>query len=176
MRRTLISIAVASQLVFASPVLATDSGSIPAEVTMDAPCITIDSGTLDYGTMRFGGVVHRTKGFTLCHGSGLAFIYGSATDATTSTPGGSGSWALVTTPPACPGPTPDLNKFDIFAAVTPNADPPSSGTLLSTSPAFLWSADPGTLTLWADLETPCEGSSGAGETMTFTIQLTTTFS
>jgi hypothetical protein len=81
----------------------------------------------------------------------------------------------VTSPVAC-APTPVLDRYNIFAGVSADAGGPSSNTYLGTAPARLYSAQPGALTLYTNLNTPCDGSSGAGQLMTFTIQLTASFS
>jgi hypothetical protein len=173
MRRVVVSLLlIVGQLLLVPTVSAANSGSIPAQVTMDAPCITIDSGTLDFGTKRFDQIGSLSKGFSLCHEVGNAYVYGSATNATST---GGALWTLVTTPVACV-PTGVPDKYDIFAGVSPDANPPTSNSQLGSSPSSLWNAGPGPLTLWPNIHLPCEGSSGAGETMTFTIQLTTSFS
>src|SRR6185436_18465193 len=80
----------------ASPTLAAEQATITAQITIDAPCLTVSTTSIDFGHLRFsiGGpnTSDRPLTYTNCS-TATVKVYGRATDATASG-GGSGQWSL----------------------------------------------------------------------------------
>jgi len=157
----------------AMPAFSADSGSVVATVAVTlppAPCITLSTGAVDFGTQSFSDpaaastpivdaspAVHVTSCSTAVEKLSL-----SASDATTI----SGAWHISSTPPnntcslgpnvyeALYGP-PGIKNF-FYGNPTPVAN---QGTL----------AVGGATDLIFSLRMPCRGSAGAGETATMTF-------
>lgn len=173
MRRTIVTFAILGSLITPTTAAATDNGTVEAQVTVAAPCITVGAG-LDYGTMRFStatgtgtsySVGGRTTSYSNCS-SQSQLIYARGTNAQSST--SDAIWELTRNTVSCPT---DLNKY----RVTAQTDEPIV-SLEHTDQLIDSAAAAGvTQTVTAGLTMPCSGSLGAGETMTYAIIVTATF-
>ena len=156
----------------AIPALGNPGGSIAATVTVSAPCITLGTNAIDFGTHNFStnSVDSFTNKFvnptyTDCSPSSEnVFVHGS--DATG---GGGAAWTLrdggINT---CPFGTNvytseiEDNLLNIIQVST--VDRTLATTTAGGSAAFIFI-----------LHMPCSGSSGAGQLMSFTYTLTASF-
>jgi hypothetical protein len=157
-----------SMAVGAAPAFTADNGSVTATVSMQAPaapCLTVDPSSLDYGTMDFAQYGEQPVAIASC-GSANQHTLVSATDAD----GPVGHW-LLTADYICPGP---VDRYSVRVNIFGVAQ------VWVTNDAALI-ADSGSPLVWApgespgaslSLYTPCAGSSGAGEAMTFTTTFT----
>jgi len=156
----------------AAPAAAADSGTVPGSVTAEAVvAFFLVDGTYEFGGQPFAtpnaaAAPHRSAtlaGLTNC-GSGTQDVFVRGTDAT-----GDGapaaSWALDPAVRSAPC------KLDSFGLGVSNPGLPAQAVSLLDS-AFL-SVLPGiSVDAAADLYMPCTGSSGGGETMTFSVVYT----
>jgi len=172
--RTLTALAssVILAAVMAGPTLAAGTGIVSAQITVDAPCLTLSTTSIDLGHAAFstGTPVARTQSVTYTSCSTTTErITARATDASSTT--GSAQWTLVTPTPICPDAGPD--KYAVIVLKLDNS-------YLSLSKAFdvmledLPGSGAGAYSR-AGLFMPCTGSSGSGETMSFQITYTATF-
>lgn len=151
------------------PTLAADIG---ATVTVAAPCVTVGPA-IDYGTHGFapsGSVPSPASGnstYANC-GSSTEQIAVQGTDATSTTSGSNANWTLQSQQPCQGVTTPDAFRVEIkdYAGVSLAL---SSSTAQVIDPALAGSSGDQTLSTY--LYMPCSGSSGAGETMQFTISV-----
>jgi hypothetical protein len=177
MRRILTLCAVAAIAAAAAvPSFGSDSGSIPASVVPATPCITIGTRAIDFGTLPFSPAsttnpttANATSSYTNC--SSAENVYFSGTDATSAT--SSAVWTLESTGSggaATCGFGPNVYKLGLGLAG-------AGGTFSVFKTAQLLESTPAgtTRNLNLALFMPCEGSSGAGERMSFQYLLTATF-
>jgi hypothetical protein len=159
----------------AAPMLAADSGSINAEVDVAAPCIVVDPGTLDFGTLPFSSndVLPSigAAGFSYLNcSSGAEIVFARGSDATGG--GGAVTWTLDGTPsmPAyCP--SAGLNTYVLgFSSSGGTHYLTTTQQQIETVPgnAYGTNGDMG-------LVMPCVGSDGLGTTMSLQILFTATF-
>lgn len=167
------SILVALGAFFASgiPVFGDTGGTVPATVTVPAAvCVTVDTTPISYGTLPFSpdgsaSVSNRSVGgVTSCStvNQDLAVAGANAT-------GNLGaSWDLVAAG-SCPGMGIDKFKHVI-------QDPDSSFLGLTTTGQILTLLSPSEVigSLTTDFIMPCQGSEGAGQTMSTSIIFTAT--
>ncbi len=160
---------------FPVPVFAATSGTISATVTVAAPCITVGP-SISYGTLLFapaGTTPSPTSGsssYTNCS-SAAEQVGATGSDATSTTAGSTAVWTLQDMQPCIT--TTALNAYRVEAKDYQQV----SVVLLSSTTALL---DPALApamqqTLDTYLYMPCSGSSGAGETMQFTVTATAFF-
>ena len=169
-RRPVLTVALAGVLLalLAPPALAAETGTVDATVTVASPCITVGD-PIDYGTLGFaptGSVPSPATGTTTYQNcsSEVEVVDALGTDAS----GTGASWTLQDQQP-CLGTT-DLNEYRVELKDWEQISFALSSTVARpVDPAFAVSAVPTTLTTY--LYMPCSGSSGAGLTMSFQIQL-----
>jgi len=179
MKRSLAALVAALVLGAPSAVLGESSGTVPAQVEVAAPCITIDApGSVDYGTLAFSTDPNSPRikrgspdlGFNNCGvGDEHVFVNGMDARDTFPTPDPpTAVWSLVG------GSTcPQLNQYRINVS-----QPTTTGTgiVLSNELQELEVLGAGAADQQStDLFMPCSGSDGAGKTMGFFITLTATF-
>ena len=179
-RGTGLLVAIGVFVASAVPAIGSDSGTITGTVTAAAPCITIGTDTVDFGTLPFstdpygsppGRIESRTlrdvSSYTNCSGAG-ASVYHRGTDAQSTTSstkwtlgdGGGGANTCF---------EPNVYKLAIWPQ-DGNAGfvVDKTNRLLETAPAGA------TRGLGVTLHMPCTGSSGAGENLAFQYILTAT--
>lgn len=148
------------------------AADIGATVTVAAPCVTVGPA-IDYGTHGFapnGSVPSPASGsstYANC-GSTSEQIAVQGTDADSTMPGSSAAWTLQSQQPCQGVTTPDKFRVEIkdYQQVSLAL---SSSTAQVIDPALADGSGDQTLTTY--LYMPCSGSSGAGETMQFTISV-----
>ena len=171
-----IAVAIAYFVLSASPLLGDDTGTINAQVKVGAPCLTLSTTAVDFGTIRFAtNDPSATSGnsspmYTVTNcGAASETLYVKGTDATSTT--SSVKWSLVDNiGPCAKGP----NYFGLRAV----EQFVGGGYVdLSTSAQALPTVMPGgaTRSHYIGFSWPCVGSGGAGETMTFQIGYTAAF-
>jgi hypothetical protein len=145
-----------------------DTSTVDAVVTMasTAVCLELSTSSIDFGTRRFGEVDQAASpsiDVTNCGGINEA-VLARATDATGP---GSSAWSLVDSG-SCAAGTLGTDAFRL-TLVYPAA--PGAAIPLSTAntPAIVSLAPGSTIEQEALLDTPCPGSSGAGEVMSMQI-------
>ena len=177
MRRILVTLAILVSLVSPATAAAADNGTVSAQVTVPAvaPCITVGD-PIDYGTVQFStpGDVNKTafgaSTYTSCSPDAQK-IYVRGTPATSASSDArwtlaQGSFFLCDTGP---------NVYGVLASDSPDGSR-SSVALHDSDQLMNPTAAPGTAyPLRTTLFMPCSGSTGAGETMTFSIILTASF-
>ncbi len=169
-----LAVAVALATVWASsaiPVLAADSGTVDAQVTVATPCIivsptTVDFGTLPFTTLAIQGYGARSIQLQNC-GTGPEQMYVRGTDATF---GSSTVWTLVAADPCSGG----LNEYFLRARDNSNTGP-FVGLTTTDQVLETVSAGSNALTNEIQLVMPCTGSDGVGQTVTFQAIFTATF-
>jgi hypothetical protein len=183
MRRYLLGavvLAAVAMVVTALPALSADSGTVAVSVTAQAPaapCLTVTPDSVDFGTLPFSTSTRSSAGSQnitadFCGTAAGQNLLASTTDAM----GAAGSWtprASSGSPlaPLCPA----TNQFYLLLAGG-STGPPL--VLTGTTAPFLTDAGSaavfpgGNKLLQLDLEMPCQGSSGAGETKTLTATFT----
>ena len=152
----------------ASPILASDNGTVDATVTVATPCISILTPTIDFGTLPFSaqdidGTGQYSVSYENC-GATTERIWAAGTDAT----GTSATWNLIdylTT--ACDQP---LNTYRIQVARDS-----ISANLTETAQALELLASSTGSYVGTTLFMPCSGSDGVGQVMSFQILFTATF-
>jgi hypothetical protein len=158
----------------ATPVFGDDTGAVAAHVTVATPCLLIQGPTsLDFGTATFstpgaasGNALYKNadEGSTLvnCTDAGES-VFARATDAT-----GGASWSLQPnlTNPCTAGP-------DKFSAMS--GDNMFSKFLSTANSTFTTLTGGENRPLSFAMYMPCQGSSGAGQTMSFAYIYTVTF-
>ena len=177
MRRLLLiaAAALATSSMAVLPAFGADTGTVPARVTVAAPCITVGpSAGVDFGTATFNATA--SQGAPLFAGSpsisvtscavANEILYVRGTDATSST--SSARWSLA----GCCTPAHDVYEVRVAS----NPGPPSNTVPLILSNRIFRNEVPGsTESLTAKLQMPLAGSSGVGQTMNMQIVFTATF-
>jgi hypothetical protein len=155
----------------AVPAGAEPSGTVDATITIEGPCVTVSTATVDFGAVGFSQSDANSEGST---GSFVATncssqnqdMYGSATDAVGSV---SGSWTLSQwdgSVLACDsGP-------DVFGAGLRFSRDGPQERWLSTSDSFLYYSTGDPQSFIPLVLMPCSGSSGVGETMMYSYTIT----
>jgi hypothetical protein len=171
-----IAVAVAYFVLSASPSLGDSVGTINATVTVSAPCITIETTSVDFGSMPFqsksipagGSLSLKTladaSSYTNCSGA-TEQVFERGTDAKSKS--STATWSLAATPvdPCLAGPD------QYVLGIGPNAQYSTT-----TTNQLLASATPNvTEKLSVSIRMPCIGSSGAAEQMSFQYVLTAAF-
>ena len=151
----------------AVPVFGAGNGSVNAQVTAAAaaaPCITVPSATVDFGTQPFNAAGNTNAAqaasimVTSCGTAGQNLL-ARGTDAT----GTGASWTL-TTAAMCPA-TPVLDQYNL--GLSPG------GSLATTDSVVRLMMGPGEpVTFSPTITMPCAGSSGAGQTMSMSYVFT----
>lgn len=170
-RRSLLTVVMAGLwAASAVPALASDSGTVEAQVTVATPCIIVTPASADFGTLPFSSPISLSQGLQPIQlqncGTAGEQLYTRGTDASV---GPTAIWALV--PATCTG---TLNQFALKAKDDSNTGP---NVDLTTTDQFLETVAGGgnALTNRIDLTMPCAGSDGIGETLTFQAIFTATF-
>jgi hypothetical protein len=157
----------------AGPVLAADTVTVDAQVSIVAPCITVSTTSIDFGQLSFSTQFPATStrdiSYANCSGA-EELVFARGTDATEAD-GGPATWLLTDPQNGCPDDGPNSYILDLLSS-----DGRSAQRLLTTDRQVdtVATGSSGLLDevkLWA----PCEGSDGAGETMSFQIIFTATF-
>jgi len=157
----------------AAPGLAADSGAVSAQVTVAAPCITVSTTAIDFGAQSLSTIAVKDLTYANC-GPVDEKIYGRATNAS----GNSASWTLdpaFVGGASCGSGSP-INKYALNSYQN-NNNSASGFTMLSTTDQLIetiaggatGSRDRVVITM------PCAGSSGVGQTMSFTLTFTATY-
>jgi hypothetical protein len=147
----------------ATPIHAGSSGNVDADVTVSAAaaCLEIDVTSVSFGTLGLGasGVATPNISVTNC-GDSAGTLLASGTDAT----GTNATWSLVDSTSTCAD-TLGVNNYHLGLTT----DVPGI-TWLGTANKELLSLPAGIgLVQDAEIRTACPGSSGAGTTMSMTI-------
>ena len=182
MRRAVVVCGVLAVLAFgasAVPVFGADSGSVNAQVTVQqapAACITVPTTTVDFGTRPFN-----PPGNSNTSSAAPITVTGCATGGNgqrllargTNAIGADASWEL-TTAPVCVADGAQVfrtNRFNLWLSGGPSGTVQLAATdsvvRPQMGPVEEFSASP-TITM------PCEGSSGAGQTMSMSYIFTAT--
>ena len=157
----------------AGPAVAADSATVDVDVTVATPCVLATTTSVSFGALPFTpeafsqtGSGNATIGYESCSGADESvFVHG--TDAS----GTGASWIL--SHDAFPCQNPELNLYHL--AIRSTHAPINFA--LSTTDQSLETAAAGA-TGAADrlqIQMPCVGADGAGETMSFHVVLTATF-
>lgn len=176
--KRLLSIAIvaaAALTAFAAsalPAFGDDSGTVNAQVTVDAPCITVGpTGGIDFGTLLLetsgrNGVPNGGVSFTNCSGQDeKIFVRGTG--------GSAASWNLDSTIDDCTS-----EALDNYSLLVQEQAQLATWQVILTETDRLASSGPfsaGEHPVDTFLYMPCTGSSGAGETMSFQIVFTASF-
>jgi hypothetical protein len=171
-----VALAMATPAVVASPVLGAEDGTVHATVTVGAPCLTLETTSVDFGTISFN--TPETNNFrqtdtlyvTNCSGTDANFLV-RGTDAISAT--SAATWSLYQGNfGACTlGPNAyRLTHWDLGGSIW-------WAFHLTTSDQIAKVGVPaaGQHPYRLDLLMPCSGSDGAGETMSFQAIFTATF-
>jgi hypothetical protein len=172
-----VALAVATPAVVASPALGAEDGTVHATVTVGAPCITLDTTSVDFGTVAFNSWRQTDTMFvTNCSGIPVDLLV-RGTDATSAT--STATWSLYQDSfvdqcaPYAVGPNhyrlSHLEIRDGAASVPPVHLANSDQTVREGVP------DAGQHAYKLHLLMPCTGSDGMGETMSFQAIFTATF-
>lgn len=152
----------------AGPILAADNGTVDAQVTVATPCVTINTPTIDFGTLPFssetlGGSGQKVINYANC-GDAAERIWAAGTNAT----GTSATWQLSNAiGSTCSVP---VNNYRLL--ITDGA----IAAVLSTAAQELELLDAEANNfVTTTLDMPCLGSDGAGQVMSFQILITATF-
>jgi hypothetical protein len=151
------------------PAAAASEEAVTGTVTVATPCITVGE-SLDFGSLRFSRpgesatAAFDNTSYTNCS-SGGEDIYVHGTKATSST--SAAEWNLTGTIVCNVGP----NYYRLGVGDS------NSGVNLSTSAQLLGANVAGGATdaVSVEINMPCSGSDGAGETMTFQVVFTASF-
>lgn len=150
----------------------TMAADIGATVTVAAPCVTVGPA-IDYGTRGFapsGSVPSPASGSSTYANCGTSpeQIAVQGTDAQSTTTGSFAAWTLQSQQPCQGVTTPDKFRVEVKDSQQISLAL-SSSTAQVIDPALADGSGDQTLTTY--LYMPCSGSSGAGETMQFTISV-----
>jgi hypothetical protein len=167
------AVAAAYFVLTAVPALGDNVGTVNAQVTVAAPCLTLSTTTLDFGTIRLvtnpttdvTGLTSSNYTITNC-GAASEKLYAKGTDATSTS--SNASWSLANNYSVC-------NLGPNYYGLGVGED---SGVVgLTKQSQALPTALPGggTKTYNNSISSPCVGSGGAGETMTMQIMYTVAF-
>jgi hypothetical protein len=158
----------------AGPVFGDDTGTVAAQVTAATPCLLIQGSTsIDFGTATFstpgptGNALFKNPGESTlvnCTDAGES-VFARATDAAGS---GGAAWSLEPnlTNPCTAGP-------DTFSAMA--ADSTGAKFLTTANSTFRTLSGGESRPIGFTMYMPCTGSSGAGQTMSFSYIYTVTF-
>lgn len=155
-------VALSVWLAASIPVFGEDNGTVPVSVTVEAEaCLLLQTTTINYGTQPFGGSSDRSVTFDSCT-SAVQEVFANGTDGT-----GGANWTIVGTGICGNG----LGTNQFKHAVQPIA---GGNLFLSTGPASLGilNGNATNVTLPTSFIMPCPGSSGAGQTVNTSIELT----
>jgi len=168
MRFAIIAMLLVSALLAPASTMATGEGTVSAQVTVAAPCVTVGPN-IDYGTKGFSTATVPSSStgvssYTNCSSEPeRIYVRGSNAVSTSST----ATWQVTGTDPCSVG----VNRY--YHGV---GDDTGGANLSTTDQLINPSAAAGaTKTLYATMTMPCSGSDGAGETMTFSIVVTASF-
>jgi hypothetical protein len=171
MRRSLVTLAILGSLLSPATAAATDNGTVSAEVTVVAPCITVGPN-IDYGTLPFntpGHTVMERKATSYTNCSGMAEkVYARGTAAVSAS--SDTTWQLAPGSGLCMLEPNHYGHRVIDQSINAGFWTTTTDNLLNSAVAA-----GATVGLATDLMMACSGSDGAGETMTFSIILTATF-
>jgi hypothetical protein len=169
----LVVAALLAMVFAAAPVSAAPSGDIDATITVEGPCITLPTVPIAFGSVGFSQATSNNQDSALPVTVGLCAsgqpqeLYARASDATGDL---TGAWALqywdgVTL--ICDGGT------DVFGAALALGSDPTTW-LSSTADALLGTTLKTQTSTFAapSVLMPCSGSTGVGETMTYTYTIT----
>ncbi len=156
-------------LLAAAPAGAAPTGDIDATVQVDGPCITVPSTTLNFGAKGFSTAATNSEaslasiGISPCTTQTMD-LYARVSDAAGS---GTGAWTVA------------WNGSGLVCSLGPDQFGAGVKGSLDLNPTWLGSTDTlvntGTAYLFYPyLMMPCSGSTGVGETMTFTYTFTAT--
>jgi hypothetical protein len=171
-----VALAVATPALATSPALGAEDGTVHATVTVGAPCITLDTTSVDFGTLSFNtpetNNFGQTPTLSVTNCSGIAVdLLVRGTDATSAT--SAASWSLYQgNVGACTlGPNAyRLTHWDLGGSIWWAFHLTNSDQIAKVGvPAA------GQHPYRLDLLMPCTGSDGAGETMSFQAIFTATF-
>ena len=167
-----VALLAASLLLVAIPAGAAPSGDVEATVTVEGPCVSVSATAVDFGAVGFSQSATNTEdtagSFTVTNcSSQQQDMYGAATDATGDV---AGSWTLNEwdeSALACTwGP-------DNFGAGLTQVGNSAEWWLSSTADTFMYVEAAASIgTIVPHVLMPCTGSSGVGETMTFSYTIT----
>jgi hypothetical protein len=155
--------AIGLWLAASMPVFGQDSGTVQVQVTVEAQsCLTLQTQTLNYGTLPLGGTGAGTLAISSCTPADQDLL-ASGTGGT-----GGASWSLVSTGTCGSGLQPNQFKHAISKLTGPpdhflTSTPTSIGTLEGNA---------SNAELLTTFVMPCAGSSGAGATINTSIVLT----
>lgn len=173
-RRVAISMATAALVGgLASPVLAADTQTVNAEVSLVAPCLTVSTLSVDFGPMLpevdgTSSLSFRPIRYSNCAAGGEQ-VFARGTNAIEV--GGPATWSLSGGGIACPDF--GVNRFRLFLMTAAEGLGSSLTTvdqLVDTVPA-----ESDGIRDQLILRAPCQGSDGVGSTMSFQIVFTATF-
>lgn len=178
LRRTALGLVLAGLWAgSALPVLAADSGTVEATVTVATPCLIVTPNQVDFGTLPFSAIAGplssgvESVSYTNCSEASQR-VYGRGTDAT----GGSGteafSWTLTSLPACGSVDNPVLNQYALVAADGVNPATPLS--LTDQQLEVVAGGAQGTVSMLG-LYMPCAGSDGVGAIVSFQAIFTATF-
>ena len=141
------------------------SGTVTADVTMaaSAACLELSSTSISFGTLGFGAEdVPATPSLTVTNcATASGTLLASATDAA----GTTASWTLVDSNATCA----DTLGVDTYRLNLQSADLAAPVSLGTTNKTVQTLAAGASTTHIPHIYTPCPGSSGDGETLTFQI-------
>jgi hypothetical protein len=154
----------------AVPAFSQDNGTVPATVTVAAPCLTVSQTTaVDYGVVGFNNAASASLGtVTNCSTGSAQSLRVRGTDATST---GSTTWQLGGSNCA----TPTLNTYEHRLSLDNGTA--LNGRYLSTTDYVVPTSMPASASWSASgmLEMPCSGSDGQGKTYNFSVIFTATF-
>lgn len=157
-------LALAAIAVGAQPAFGDDVGTVSAQVSVAAPCLQVTPGQLDFGTLGFSqsnaNLTAGTRPVTATNCGSAAHLLGHGSNATSN----GTTWTLDPT-----GDTicPDLNRYGQRIDTGPVSIPLTTQDRTLRDLAAAEAAS-----LNAIVVMPCAGSSGAGQTMTFSYVFT----
>lgn len=169
-----MALSLLSLMLFIAPVGAAPSGTVDATITVEGPCITLPTIPIDFGPVGFSQIASNTVDIAgsffvaNCASGQTQEIYAQASAASGS---GTGAWTV--------------NQWDgsalmcalgsdIFAAGLRRTGDLPWVWLSSTADTLVYTSALFSATVTPSVVMPCSGSSGVGETMTFTYTLTAT--
>ena len=167
--------ALASGLVLvaatAGPALAQDNATVSAHITVDAPCLTVNTTTADFGHAPFSTGIAQTRTAIVNYSSCSSVterVFAHATDAAQSD--GPATWQLVSATAECQALGLNHYKVSLLQADNTAVGLQTTDTYVQDVPGNGSSDYPRVV-----LTMPCSGSDGAGVTMDFSITYTATF-
>lgn len=170
-----LAIAAAYLVLSAVPSFGDNVGTVNAQVTVAAPCVTLSTTSIDFGTILFatnpptGPTSKYILPYTITNcSSAKETLYVKGTDATSTS--SSTRWTLNWIGPCTAGP----NNYGMRA--TEQWVGGGYSDLTTTAQALPTALPDGTAKSYNnEIFSPCAGSDGAGETMTMQIVYTVAF-